>query len=178
MRSGEVDVRRATEGEVCLDAGQSARVSVSVPSRARFDRPLLAPGAICRCPDRSKVRSRPRNRWGSGECRLITLFAALLLMGGIGVACAPQFPVTVTVTPPAASVINGINLSNGTSFTIPANAESTIDTLSVTCSSGPCTGATFTLVPAASAAAAISAWSVASSRRADGSPCAYRLKKP
>jgi hypothetical protein len=78
-------------------------------------------------------------------------------MGGIGVACAPQFPVTVTVTPPAASVINGINLSNGTSFTIPANAESTIDTLSVTCSSGPCTGATFTLVPATSGACPSSA---------------------
>ena len=61
MRSREVEVPRATEGEVCLDAGQSARVSVSVPSRARFDRPLLAPGVLCRCPGRSKVRCWPRN---------------------------------------------------------------------------------------------------------------------
>src|SRR5262252_8578005 len=34
---------------------------VAVPSRARFDRPLLAPGVICRCPGRSKVRCCPRN---------------------------------------------------------------------------------------------------------------------
>ena len=61
MRSREVEVRRATEGEACLDGGQSARVSVSVPSRARSDRPLLAPGVICRCPGRSKVRCCPRN---------------------------------------------------------------------------------------------------------------------
>jgi hypothetical protein len=38
MRGGEVKVQRATEGEACLDAGQSARASLPVPARARFDR--------------------------------------------------------------------------------------------------------------------------------------------
>jgi hypothetical protein len=69
MRGGEVKVQRATEGGACLDAGQSARASLSVPARARFDRLLLPLGTICRCPSRSEARSYPRNRRESGECR-------------------------------------------------------------------------------------------------------------
>jgi hypothetical protein len=76
MRGGEVKVQRATEGEACLDAGQSAHASVPVPARARFDRLLLCIGRICRCPSRSEARSWPRNCRGSGECRLKWVFRA------------------------------------------------------------------------------------------------------
>jgi len=38
MRGEEVKMQRATEGEACLDAGQSARASFPVPARACFDR--------------------------------------------------------------------------------------------------------------------------------------------
>src|SRR5215467_5536892 len=36
----------------------------------RFDRPLLATTAICRCPSWSNDRSGPQDRRESGECRL------------------------------------------------------------------------------------------------------------
>jgi D-serine deaminase-like pyridoxal phosphate-dependent protein len=73
MRGGEVKVQRATEGEACLDAGQSARASLPVPATACFDRLLLPLGTICRCQSRSEARSCPRNRRESGECRLNAL---------------------------------------------------------------------------------------------------------
>jgi hypothetical protein len=41
---------------------KSARFTVPVLSTAGFNRLLLAFGTICRCPSRSKERSRPRNR--------------------------------------------------------------------------------------------------------------------
>jgi hypothetical protein len=57
MRDGEVKVLRATEGEACLDAGQSARASLPVPARACFDRLLLPLGTIYRCRNAPKRRS-------------------------------------------------------------------------------------------------------------------------
>jgi len=42
-----------------------------------------------------------------------------------------------------APTISGVTLSNGLNFTTPAAANSTIDTLTATCSAGSCAGATF-----------------------------------
>src|SRR5215475_8590499 len=50
-------------------------------------------------------------------------------------------PAATGVTP----TISGVALSNGTNFTVPATAGSTIDTMTATCSAGSCVGATFTL---------------------------------
>jgi hypothetical protein len=55
-------MRQATTAKVCLDLTKSAPFTVPVLSTAGFNRLLLAFGTICRCPSRSKERSRPRNR--------------------------------------------------------------------------------------------------------------------
>jgi hypothetical protein len=46
VRGGEVKVQRSIEGEASLHAGQSARASLPMPARARFDRLLLPLGTI------------------------------------------------------------------------------------------------------------------------------------
>jgi hypothetical protein len=43
-----------TRGEECLGGRKASRFSAPVPPTARFDRLLLAPGAICGCRYRSK----------------------------------------------------------------------------------------------------------------------------
>jgi hypothetical protein len=44
MTSGEVRCGQITRGDVCLGASKAARFSASVPSTARFERLLPAPG--------------------------------------------------------------------------------------------------------------------------------------
>jgi len=60
--SGQRDQMRQATAKVCLDLAKSARFIVSVLSTASFNRPLLELSTICRCPNRSKERSWPRNR--------------------------------------------------------------------------------------------------------------------
>jgi hypothetical protein len=68
-----------------------------------------------------------------------------------------SFPQAVTVTCYPAPTISAVNLSNGTNFTTPAAAGSTIDTLSATCSVGTCAGATFALSTSSNAPGCTSA---------------------
>lgn len=68
-----------------------------------------------------------------------------------------NFTQAVTVTCSPQPTISAVNLSNGLTFTTPANAGSTIDTLSATCSTGSCAGATFALSTSANAPGCASA---------------------
>jgi hypothetical protein len=63
-------VRQAAKGGACPDAGQSARVSVPMPSTAGLDRPLLVATAICRCSRRSNARILAPKSPESAECRI------------------------------------------------------------------------------------------------------------
>src|SRR6516162_1577042 len=73
----EIPVDRSGGAELDL-AGMAQRARLLVTTRfivpvlptAGFDRLVLALSTICRCPNRSKHRSWPRDRRESGECRL------------------------------------------------------------------------------------------------------------
>ena len=62
---------RASAGSILAAVDLSEARPVPVPSTTGFDRLLPMLGAICRCPSRSNAGSWPRNRRGSGECRLM-----------------------------------------------------------------------------------------------------------
>jgi len=68
-----------------------------------------------------------------------------------GIQASTNLSVTITGT-----TISGVALSNGNNFTVPAAANSTLDTLTATCSSGSCAGATFALSTSGSCSGASS----------------------
>jgi len=60
MRGQGEQMRRATRGEVCLDAGKTMRISVSGPLTAGFERRLLATKQFAVAQANQKGRSGPR----------------------------------------------------------------------------------------------------------------------